>query len=284
MEQSINSVKKHRIIGPGGKWIATRLLAAVALCASILPIACTKKPLRVPGSPALELRGPVNDLAAIRAENYVAITWSMPRKGAHRLAVKGAITVRVWRRENAAGDLTEVGEPMHLAPGAAGSFSEELPQALSSGTARVLYYFVELLDRNGRSTGLSNYVGTLAGGPPPLVEGLSAEMTDAGVLLRWKPALPDGNDSAGTAIRLHRIEVVPTPADETAQKGLPAPAPEQNLWIADGARSGHALDKDVRYGHTYVYQAQRVSRVAVGDALLELPGQYSAPARIYVEK
>jgi hypothetical protein len=111
----------------------------------------------------------------------------MPRKGADRLTVNGTIAVRVWRGEERT-DLTEIGDAIYLAPGTTGSFSEELPEALSSGRVRPLYYFVDLLDRDGRSTGLSDYVPTIAGGPRPVVQGLTAEMAETGVLLRWNPA------------------------------------------------------------------------------------------------
>lgn len=172
-------------------FLPNRLLSGVALSLGILLIGCTRArvaapPLPVPGPPLLYVRGPVNDLAAIRAGDHVSLTWTMPKKGTGRLTVNGTIAVRVWQGEERT-DLTEIGDAIHLAPGAAGSFSEDLPQSLSSGRVRPLYYFVELLDRDGRSTGLSDYVPTIAGGPPPLLQGLAAEMAEKGVLLRWTP-------------------------------------------------------------------------------------------------
>jgi hypothetical protein len=121
--------------------LANRLLSGVALCLSILPIGCTRvrvagpPPLHVPGPPLPYLRGPVNDLAAVRGENHIWLSWTMPRKGTARLTVNGTITVRVWRGEVRT-DLRQIGDAIHLAPGATGSFSEELPQALSSGRVK----------------------------------------------------------------------------------------------------------------------------------------------------
>ena len=86
------------------------------------------------------------------------LSWTMPRKGVRKLTVNGSIQVRVCQREGTTGTCTNVGEPLLLAPGATGSFSESLPAALVSGNPRVLYYSVELMDRSGKSTGLSNSV------------------------------------------------------------------------------------------------------------------------------
>ena len=257
---------------------AAHLLRVFLACSGILATGC--RTTRVAGPPLLELQGPVNDLAAIRAENHVWITWTMPQEGTHKLLSKGTITVRVWRGEIRS-NLTEVGGPLPLTPGATGSFSEELPQALSSGGPRLVYYYVELLDRNGRSTGLSNYVATVAGGPPPAVEGLTAEMTQAGVLLRWKSA----SDRTATAIRIHRTMFVAPPTDPKSLLSTEASEPqEQDLFIED-LGSAQALDKDVRYGNGYEYRAQFVARVPVSkEAVLELAGPFSTPVEIEVEK
>ena len=63
--------------------------------------------------------------------------------------------------------------------------------------------------------------------------------------------------------------------------GVLAPAPEaveQNLLVeAEGTGSrSDALDKDIRFGETYEYRAQRVARVKVDGETLELDGPLSA--------
>lgn len=267
---------------------ANRLLSCVALCLSIFPIGCTRARVAGPtpppaaGPPLPYVHGPVNDLAAVRGENHVWLTWTMPRKGADRLTVNGTITVRVWRGEERT-DLTQIGDSIHFVPGATGSFSEELPQALSSGRVRPVYYFVDLLDRNGRSTGLSDYVPTIAGGPPPPLQGLTAEMAEKGVLLRWtQPS--EAEESKPTAVRIRRVVLLNTAADQKQWLSTHLSI-EQNLFVEDGARSAQALDKDVQYNYTYQYQAQYVAQLPVSNrAVLELRGPLSAPACIYTEK
>lgn len=258
------------------KTITARALSCVLGSTSILGLGCRTS--RVAGPPLFEVQGPVHDLAAIRAENHVWISWTMPQKGTNKLMYKGVITVRVWRGEGRV-ELTEVGDPLPLTAGATGSFSEELPLALSSGRPRLLYYYVELLDRKARSTGLSNYVATVAGGPPPVVEDLSAEMTQAGVLLRWK-----SSDGAATAIRIHRTMFFETPEDERKAQSTP-PAPLEVDLFREDARSAQTLDKTVRYGNNYEYRAQFVAQVPVSNrVVLELAGPFSAPADIEAEK
>lgn len=154
-----------------------------ALSASMVICGCNHS--HAPGRTAPESRGPVRDLAAIRGGDQFWLTWTVLRKGTGKLDVNGKITVHVCRRESQSGSCTAAGSPLLLARGETGSFSEKLPAELASGTPRPLYYFVELMDRDGRSTGLSNSIATLAGAPPPVVDRLTAEMTERGVLLHW---------------------------------------------------------------------------------------------------
>lgn len=269
-------------------FLPSRPLSGVALGLTILLIGCTRPrvagppAVNVPGPPLPYVRGPVNDLAAVRAENHVWLTWTMPRKGTNKLTVGGTITVRVWRGEERT-DLTQIGNAIHLAPGTAGSFSEELPQALSSGRVRPLYYFVDLLDRDGRSTGLSDYVPTIAGGPPPVVQGFTAEMAGTGVLLRWTPPSA-GEESEPVGVRIRRIVLFDRPTDEKQWLSTHS-SWEQNLSVDNGSRSARVLDKDVEFGHTYAYQAQFVAQLSVSkQTVLELRGPFSVPSCIHVEK
>jgi len=206
----------------------------------------------------------------------------MPKKGTDRLLVNGTIAVRVWRGEEKA-ELTQIGDTIHLTPGAASSFSEDLPRALSTGRVRRLCYFVDLLDRESRSTGLSDYVATIAGGPPPVVEGLRAERAAKGVLLRWTPP-PADEESEQTAVRIRRVVLFDTATDEKQWLATHSSF-EHNLFVEDGTQSAHALDNDVQDGYMYEYQAQYVAQLPVSNAVvLELRGPFSAPACIHIKQ
>jgi hypothetical protein len=228
-----------------------------------------------PQPPSLNLPVAVTDLAASRAGNQVTLTWNMPKRSTDKLLLKNFVSVRVCRREGA-GACVVAGAELAFAPGVEGAFTETLPAALAVGEPRPLSYFVELRNHRGRSAGLSNAAHVLAGVAPAPVDGLSAEVRKQGVALRWTPT-----GSSVEAVRLHRKLLTPPPAKP--REGMLAPRPEpvnQNLLVEAGARSGRAIDKEIRFGQSYEYRAQRVARVTVEGQTVELDGELSAPVRI----
>jgi len=240
-----------------------------------------------PQPPSLNLPDPVRDLAAVRAGSQVSLTWTMPKKNTDKLLLKRNVTVRVCREENSdkgAANCAPAGASFVLAPGADSAFTDSLPTALAAGPPRLLSYFVELSNRNGRSAGLSNAAQVLAGRAPAPVAGLAAEIRRRGVVLSWTPVAAVESDS--TLIRLHRKLLTPPAAKPRQGLMTPEPEPlEQNLLVrscAEGERKGicRALDEDIRFGQTYEYRAQRVARVRVGKQTLELDGALSAPVRV----
>jgi len=268
--------------------VALSVELAAVLAAGLLLAGCGMPGAPLP--PSLNLPDPVTDLAATRTGDQVSLAWSMPRKNTDKLLLKGNVQVRVCRREGAA-DSCASAASLQLAPGADGAFSETLPPALAAGTPRALTYFVELRNSKGRSAGLSNAAAVLAGGAPEPVDGLNAEVRKEGVVLHWSPV---AQQPAAVAIRLHRRLLTPA-ADKksTGQNGrltgplAPPPEPvEQNLLVQTGEQAGRApdraLDKDIRFGETYEYRAQRVARISLDGRTLELDGQLSAPVRVEI--
>jgi hypothetical protein len=253
------------------------LLAALVL--TLLPAGCRKPQGSAPLAP--ERRGPVRDLAAVRAGDELSLNWSMPAGITRKLAVDGSVTVKVCRRETPAGACNDVGGPLLLAPGATGSFSEQLPQPLVSGPPRLLYYFVELLDRSGRSTGFSNSVATLAGAPLPAVAGFSAEVTANGVLLHWSPLSP-AEEPNGTILQLRRTRLVLAPYSPDPSKFSPSAATSEdgNRVIEVSLQTDHTWDTEIRPGDAYGYTAQRLVRIQVRNQVLELAGQLSPQLRV----
>ena len=234
-----------------------------------------------PQPPSLNLPDRVTDLAARRAGNQVTLTWTMPKKNTDKLLLKGNIAVSICRKQGAACDPGSV--EFSLPPGRTVNLPTTLPAALAAGAPRPLSYFVELKNRNGRSAGLSNAAQVLAGEAPAPVTDLTAEVRKAGVVLRWAN-LESAEQSS--AIRLHRKLL--TPPATKPHEGLLAPQPEpveQNLLVDSCAPEAHnascrALDKNIRFGQTYEYRAQRVARVTLDGKTLELAGELSAPVRV----
>ena len=235
-----------------------------------------------PQPPSLNLPERVTDLAATRTGDQVSLTWVMPNKNTDKLLLKGDVPVRICRKEGAGS--CEAASGLQLAPGAAGIFTETLPSALSTGAPRPVAYFVELRNHNGRSAGLSNAAVVLAGEAPAPVTGLVAQVRKDGVVLRWTP------NSGTEAIRLHRRLLTPkitTKPDQ--QQGLLAAQPEpleQSLLVEAGEQAGHApvraLDKEIHFGETYEYRAQRVVRLTVDGRTMELAGPLTTPVRVEV--
>jgi hypothetical protein len=236
-----------------------------------------------PQPPSLDLAERVRDLSAMRTGNQVSLTWTMPKRNTDKLLLTGDIQVRVCRKENSAGSCT-VAASEAFAPGADAVLTDALPGALTAGAPRVLTYFVELVNRKGRSAGLSNGADVLAGAAPAAIIGLSVKMGRDGVLLQWTPSTSEG---PSTAIRLERKLLTPAkaqPKSATSPLAAPAEPLERSLLVQTGAQESRALDKDIRFGESYEYRAQRVATVTIGGQKLELAGPLSAPARIEAEK
>jgi hypothetical protein len=240
-----------------------------------------------PQPPSLNLPDRVTDLSAARAGDQVSLTWSMPKRNTDKLLLKGEVQARVCRKDDGA-DACGAVASLQFAPAADAAFTETLPAALTAGTPRAITYFVELVNRKGRSAGLSNGAEVLSGEAPAAVTGLSAEMRKDGVLLHWTPGAPG---AAPTAIRLQRTLLTPpNPSrarpEPKSEKGPLAPPPEpkeQSLLVPVSAREGLALDKDIRFGERYEYRAQRVAAVSVGGQTLQLEGPISPPVLVDAE-
>jgi hypothetical protein len=252
--------------------LVAALAAAVALAGCGMPSA--------PLPPSLHLPARVGDLSAVRNGNQVALTWSMPKRDTDKVPLKDTVTARICRNESVASGCSAA-STIELAPDAAGAFTDTLPPTLAEGAPRVLTYFVELDNRKGRTSGLSNGAQILAGEAPAAVDALAAEMRRDGVLLHWTPAPPD---AVPVAVRLVRTRVSPpAPAPPKSAEGPLAPRPEppeRTLLVSPGPHLDHALDNSIQFGETYEYRAQRVASVTVNGETLELAGPFSSPVRI----
>jgi hypothetical protein len=232
-----------------------------------------------PLPPSLNLPDPVTDLSALRTGSQVSLTWTMPRRNTDKLPLKANLAVSICRREEAGSgivDCVSVGE-LQLAPGLDGSFTETLPAKLAIGSPRPLNYYVELKNHKGRSAGLSNAATVLAGQGPAPVTALAAEVRKAGIVLRWAP----GN--SGDTVRLRRTLLTPSAAKPPTGPLPQAPEPiEQNLIVEvkSPAAGPQVLDKNITFGNTYEYRAQRLIRETVKGETIELDGELSAPIRV----
>lgn len=227
-----------------------------------------------PQPPSLNLADPVGDLSATRNGDKVTLTWTMPKRNTDKTPIKGDVATRICRQDGP-GACNQVGTDVMVAPGDAGSYTDALAGTLASGNARPVSYFVELRNKKGRSTGLSNAATVLVGEAPRPVEGLNVEVRKQGVVLRWTA------DGENVPVRLDRKLL--TPPSTKAEHGLLAPAPEEinvTLLVEEGVIQGRAMDKTILLGQTYEYRAQRVRRMDVDGKTLELAGELSQPVDV----
>ncbi len=276
---------EHRRVHSRSAALFGATFAAFAVASALAGCGMPGAPL----PPSLNLPAPVSDLSAVRTGGQVALTWTMPAKTTDKVLLKGNINVRVCRNESTATHCS-IATTLQLAPKADASFTDTLPSPLAAGPPRVLSYFVELVNRKGRSAGLSNNAAILAGEAPPAIENLTAQMRKDGVLLRWASAPPESSPVAVRLVRRLVRRLISPPEKNSNQGPLAQPAEplEQTLLVEAAPPTDHApsaspdasIDNNIRFGQTYEYRAQRVARVTVGGSTLELPGPLSPPIRI----
>lgn len=231
-----------------------------------------------PQPPSLNLAHPVSDLAAVRAGNKVTLTWTTPKRNTDKTFIKAGVTARVCRREGAT-ECTPIGDAGSVAPGKPASYAETLPDALASGDPRPVSYAVELLNKRGRSAGLSNTTTVLAGAAPGAIGDLKTEVRKSGVVLSWTP------DGEKTPVRLERKLLKAAAEKSQQQAALPAvPEPVNQIMLVDtGVEQGRAIDETAHFGESYEYRAQRVAQVEVDGKTVELAGELSAPVDVDVK-
>jgi hypothetical protein len=253
--------------------LTVRQGAAAVLFAAVIGMAGCGTP-GTPLPPSLNLPERVTDLSATRTGNQVTLTWTMPRRTTDRVLLKGDVAADVcWDEGNA--HCVQAGE-VSFAPTAEASFTGVLPGALATGATRPVSYFVELKNRKGKSAGLSNAAVVLAGQAPAPVTGLAVEVRKQGIVLRWNAG------DTHEAIRLKRTLLDPRAA-KSNQGPLAPPEEPVSLDLLVEPDGGVAIDKDIRFGRTYEYRAQRIARITSDGKIVEFDGELSAPIRVLTQ-
>ncbi len=233
-----------------------------------------------PQPPTLWLPEPVKDLTAMRVGEEVHLHWSMPRDSTDKLRLKGPQRAHIcWISGAPAGpgksaphfddkDCKAAGDA-EFPPDKPADFPAKLPPELSSGSPRILRYFVELQNHAGKTAGPSNPALVATGTAPPAMESLRAEARPEGVLLHWAPA----SRQPALVLRIHRTLVAKPGAPKSGQSNG-APLPEQQTLEVelDKTDAGEALDREAALDHVWRYTAERVLRVQIDGRSLEIGG------------
>ena len=239
-----------------------------------------------PEPPSLMLPAPVQDLAALRTGNTVALTWTMSGHTTDKLLLKKEQKVSICRAV-ARGACVPVGHIL-AAPDKPAHFDDTLNAPLNRGTGQLLRYEVRLLNHAGRDAGPSNHAYTAAGDAPPAAQHVSAEATAQGILIRWTAiqssaagvgAPPPSGARLWASLQRERLlgkgeSAKPTRAETDA--GVPQPlqqtletteAERQNGWVP-----AQALDTNAILNRTYRYTVQLMQQERIDGHLVTVQG------------
>ena len=250
-----------------------KFMVVAGACLLLASCAQTGPPL----PPSLELPRPPSDLRVARKGNVVTLIWSDPQLTTDRQTVRYLGATRICRSN--AEEITECGSPVGEVPAPAGRTPH--PQQPTSQTAADtiplsleeqnptgdITYAVEVLNRDGRSAGLSNRVHIPAAPifPPPL--DLAAELSGRGVTLTWT-AIAEAIPGVQHHYRIYRREEGADKDTVTGEIPLGAPGPV------------HYLDSSFEWEKTYFYRITVVSVVPRSKGEARVEGEDSSPIRV----
>jgi len=272
-----------------GAWLAALgPLFWLAGCASVGP----------PLPPSLELPKAPSDLRASRKGDVVTLTWTVPSRTTDRKNVRYLGKTRICRSTST---LKQCGTPVGEAPApdslpqqakgstgkkAAATFTDTLPSSLEEANPRgFATYAVEVLNRSGRSAGISNQVHvSLVPVPPPFAD-FSAQATAQGVLIRWRcPATSHQVDDVRYLFRIYRKEEADTKETRIAEVDVNQCVAAQS----NGSQSGESdaqtsfLDQSFIWEKTYAYRGAVVSVTSsAGKSLTEVEGDDTASIKLF---
>jgi hypothetical protein len=151
------------------------------------------------------------------------------------------------------------------------TFTDTLPAALETqDPAAEITYGVEVLNRNGRSAGLSNrvHVPAVLTLPPPA--DLSAELTGDGVVLTWRSAAEPTLPGLQFLYRIYR-------RDEGS--GKDAIAGEVSVSATESGPL-HFTDSAFEWEKTYLYRVTAVNVLQRPGSELQVEGEDTPPVRV----
>lgn len=244
----------------------------MALGAFLLLAGCAQTGPPLP--PSLEVPRAPSDLHATRKGNAVTLTWSEPRLTTDRQSVRYLGPTHICR--STAADMSECGNTVGETPAPVRrppptqqetpqTATDVLPPALQEqNPTGEITYAVEVLNRNGRSAGLSNRVRVPAAPTLPPPADLTAELNDDGVSLTWT-ALGETKDNS---LLYHRYRIYRR--EESSGKDSIA-----GEIAAGDAGPMHFLDSGFEWEKTYFYRITVVTIVPQPKGEVQVEGDDS---------
>jgi hypothetical protein len=230
-----------------------------------------------PRAPSLFLPAPVlaNKIAASRSGNEVDVRFTVPARSTDKLPLRSQqLTGSLCRQldtgpcDTVSGKIAVDAKAPDGQPNVV-TWRDTLPAGLAAGPARAINYRVEFFNATGVSGGKSDPAIAAAGQAPPTVEGLTAEGSRAGIVLRWKP------EPASPAEVLIRREDIAAAANTPADRNHPQPGV---AWLSAAAASNSSVvDASALPNVAYRYTAERSTKVQIAGHELEIRSSQSAP-------
>jgi len=246
----------------------------LAACATVAP----------PQPPSLDLPKPPTDLRASRKGDRVNLTWTIPITTTDRETIRTLGTTLICR---GSGQLTpcnipvgEIRTPVPARKAGApsqksqGSYTDTLsPQLENDDPSAFINYAIQVLNRDGRSAGLSNQVRV------SLVHTLSpprdfrARVTKDGVVLSWI-----GDSVSATPANLQYVYRVYRHVEGSNEQVLTGEAPA-------GAETSFAItDANIEWEKTYYYRAETVTLIPrANNSPLEAEGDDTSEIKVFAD-
>ncbi len=229
----------------------------------------------IPRPPSLNLPQPVHDLTAARIGQTVELHFTVPSRSTDKLPLRDPTLTTLFCREiehracvpiPASKRTITISAPVHEE---AFTWTDTLPEELTRDSPRVLGYRVALFNEVGRSAGNSTPAFTAAGVAPIPVEGLRAEGSRLGIVLRWNP----GSEGSGEVIVRREDLALSPPKDGNRGKSGSNPVAIVDLIAPPttaNSVSDRLLDTSAVLDKPYRYSALRRIAVQLGGRSVEL--------------
>lgn len=244
-----------------------------------------------PRAPSLHLPGRVTAFSAERRGDAVVVRFTTPQQTTDKGPLRGPVKASLCRAVADGPCRPTSSFPGKLTVAGQVEWVDALPPELAGGTQRRLSYRVQLFNAQDRSAGPSEPVFAVGGETPRRVEGLRAEGSHGGIVLRWTPETQVSGEVLVTREALNPAPKKKEPKTAAPQKGhsaLPAsmgqPKDESLVWLhaADGASSGDRggmIDSTAIADEPYRYTAVRSRSVTIDAQKLEMR---SAPSAVTI--
>ena len=251
---------------------ARKLLAVVV---PLMSLACAT--IGPPQPPSLDLPKPPTDLRASRKGNKVTLTWTLPSATTDRQTIHTLGPTRICRGMSnlktcgaPVGQITTPPNGTSKDQRKTGSYTDSLSIDVQSDADNPVTYAVEVLNREGRSAGLSNqvHVSLIRTLPPP--QDFHAEVTSQGVVLTWTGESVSSASDVRYVYRVYRHPI------ENGEQTLAGELP------VNGTQQYSLTDSNIEWQKTYDYRAETVTVAAEqGKPELQVEGDDTPEIKIF---